>query len=64
MSAVRCREGRLGKFTRPKEQWSGRRRGAHRDAPNAFVPAAFQMQAQIGAANIGKLMFQRKAGGS
>lgn len=30
MSAVRCREGRLGKFTRPKDTWTGRRRGPHR----------------------------------
>lgn len=42
MSAVRCREGRLGKFTRPKGTWGKRRRAeaARLEARSRALPLA------------------------
>jgi hypothetical protein len=61
MSAVRCREGNGGKFTRPKRLWTGKRRTSYRAGPAIPPMGAMQaMAGQVAATQFGRLRFKQK----
>jgi len=57
-----CREGRLGKFTRPKEQWGKRRKRATAQTFGAGIVGLGAQIAQRMAAKSDLGMIRRKAG--